>query len=161
MGWCAAIQGGRERVLRTAATASRAIACAVAIGACGASATAATTHSGSLVGVREANFRISTVHSVTAGRITFDVANAGPDRHEFNIVALGSGLRAGRLPLRADGFTVNEELLASRELASVAPQEPGHSTQLTVTLPPGRYVLFCNMEGHYMAGMFSELTVTR
>ena len=26
-------------------------------------------------------------------------------------------------------------------------------------LEPGRYVLFCNMEGHYMAGMHTVLVV--
>jgi uncharacterized cupredoxin-like copper-binding protein len=28
-----------------------------------------------------------------------------------------------------------------------------------VRLPPGHYVLYCNMEGHYLAGMHAEVTV--
>jgi uncharacterized cupredoxin-like copper-binding protein len=28
-----------------------------------------------------------------------------------------------------------------------------------VTLKPGRYILFCNMAGHFMAGMHTELVV--
>ena len=30
---------------------------------------------------------------------------------------------------------------------------------LKLHLAPGRYILFCNMEGHYMAGMHTELVV--
>jgi uncharacterized cupredoxin-like copper-binding protein len=30
----------------------------------------------------------------------------------------------------------------------------------TITLPPGRYELICNIAGHYGAGMYTELDVT-
>jgi uncharacterized cupredoxin-like copper-binding protein len=35
---------------------------------------------------------------------------------------------------------------------ALEPQEPGVHT-LRVNLKPGRYELFCNMAGHYLAGM--------
>ena len=31
---------------------------------------------------------------------------------------------------------------------------------LKLHLAPGRYLLFCNMEGHYMGGMHTELVVS-
>jgi uncharacterized cupredoxin-like copper-binding protein len=31
---------------------------------------------------------------------------------------------------------------------------------VTVTLAPGRYELVCNLPGHYVSGMYGELTVT-
>ena len=37
---------------------------------------------------------------------------------------------------------------------------PGASGCMTITLPPGRYELVCNLPGHYAAGMYTQLTVT-
>jgi len=31
---------------------------------------------------------------------------------------------------------------------------------VTVTLVPGRYELVCNLMGHYVSGMYRQLTVT-
>ena len=61
--------------------------------------------------------------------------------------------------MRADGFTVNEEAIESSEPGAIEPQQPHHTELLDVRLKPGRYVLFCNMEGHYMAGMHTVLVV--
>ena len=37
---------------------------------------------------------------------------------------------------------------------------PGASGRMTVSLAPGRYELVCNYMGHYVSGMYGELTVT-
>lgn len=37
---------------------------------------------------------------------------------------------------------------------------PGASGWVTLTLPPGRYELVCNLPGHYAAGMYTQLVVT-
>jgi uncharacterized cupredoxin-like copper-binding protein len=108
------------------------------------------------VAVTEHDFRIAmSAASVAAGAVTLRIRNAGPDEHEL-IVARA---RADGLPLRHDGFTVDEEALGHGEPGSVEPQQPGATTLLHLDLPPGRYVLFCNMEGHYMAGMHTALVV--
>jgi len=39
--------------------------------------------------------------------------------------------------------------------------EPGKWGSLTVTLPPGKYLLICNLPGHYGAGMSTEFAVTK
>ena len=58
-----------------------------------------------------------------------------------------------------DGLTVDEEAVERSEPGSLEPGAPGAVRDLTVQLKPGRYILFCNMEGHYMAGMHTELVV--
>ena len=114
--------------------------------------------SGTVVGVTERDFHIATsIAQVTRGDVTLQVHNVGPDEHEL-IVAPE---RTGGPPLRSDGFTVNEETIQNSEPGSINPQEPGHTTDLKLHLPPGRYLLFCNMEGHFMGGMHTELVVTQ
>ena len=93
---------------------------------------------------------------LTAGEYTLRVHNEGPTEHELIVARTGG--RA--LPLRADGLTVSEEALQSREAGALEPGRPGAVRDLKVHLAPGRYVLFCNMEGHYMAGMHAELVVS-
>ena len=140
------------------------LACAaIGLGGCGGAAARLAAAGGgagagraSVVAVTERDFRIRTSEAtVPAGAVTLRIHNAGPDQHEL-IVARS---RPGELPLRADGFTVDEESLGRAEPGAVEPQQPGATTLLHLDLPRGRYVLFCNMEGHYMAGMHTSLVV--
>ena len=39
--------------------------------------------------------------------------------------------------------------------------QPGATKALTLDLKPGTYLLVCNLPGHYAAGMWTVLTVTR
>jgi uncharacterized cupredoxin-like copper-binding protein len=57
------------------------------------------------------------------------------------------------LPLRGDGTTVDEETLKSEIVGVLEPGAPGSVRELRVHLAPGRYVLLCNMSGHFMGGM--------
>jgi uncharacterized cupredoxin-like copper-binding protein len=127
---------------------------ALAVGCGGAGK--ASTPSGSIVPVAEGDFHIGVPTSLKAGQYTFRVHNEGPTHHEFIVVRT-----TGRaLPLRPDGLTVDEEAIEHREAGLLEPGAPGAVRDLTVKLKPGRYVFFCNMEGHYMAGMHTELVVT-
>jgi len=36
---------------------------------------------------------------------------------------------------------------------------PGVPGRVTVNLPPGHYVVMCNIEGHYKAGMYADFDV--
>ena len=132
-----------------------AIAVGVLLAGCG-SGTGASAAANAQVNITERDFHIGlSTSTVGAGTVTLRIHNSGPDDHEL-IVA--PQLRGG-LPLRSDGFTVNEEAIASSEPGSVEPQLPGGTENLVVDLKPGKYVLFCNMEGHYMAGMHTTLVV--
>jgi uncharacterized cupredoxin-like copper-binding protein len=57
-----------------------------------------------------------------------------------------------------DGARVDESKLGGiKELGDL---QPGKSGEMQMTLIPGRYVLFCNQPGHFMAGMVATLSVT-
>jgi uncharacterized cupredoxin-like copper-binding protein len=106
--------------------------------------------------VSEGDFHLQAPATLRAGTYTFHVDNHGPTYHELIIAPTTTG----SLPLRKDGLTVDEEALERREPGSLEPAGPGAVRNLTVTLKPGRYVFFCNMEGHYMAGMHAEVDVS-
>lgn len=130
-------------------------ACALLLLGCGDSSRKPST-AGTVIGVTERDFHIAaTLAQVRSGDVTLQVHNVGPDQHEL-IVAPEHNRG---LALRSDGFTVNEEAIQNSERGSIQPQEPGGTTDLKLHLAPGRYLLFCNMEGHYMGGMHTELVV--
>jgi uncharacterized cupredoxin-like copper-binding protein len=109
----------------------------------------------SVVRVTERDFQIAVATSrVAAGSVVVRVTNKGPDQHELIVVRDN-----GRLPLRADGMTVDEESLAKQIVGALEPGPPGDVRELRLTLAPGRYLLLCNMYGHYMAGMHAGLLV--
>jgi uncharacterized cupredoxin-like copper-binding protein len=122
----------------------------------GCGATKSSAGGGTVVGVTERDFQItvSTSH-VPAGKIVFRAHNDGPDAHEL-IVVRSDG---GRLRLRPDGMTVDEEGLAKWIVGSLEPGRSGVTRELRLRLAPGRYTLLCNMYGHYMGGMHSTLVV--
>jgi uncharacterized cupredoxin-like copper-binding protein len=137
--------------------ASGVLACAgaVILGGCGGSRPAAS--GGTAVAVTERDFHISTTTStVPAGDVVLRVHNEGPDQHELIVVPE----RPGGLKLRTDGFTVNEEAIQNSEPGSLVPGQPGSTRDLKLNLKPGRYVLFCNMSGHFLGGMHMVLVVS-
>ena len=110
---------------------------------------------GTLIRVREGDFRINvTPNHVRAGNVLVVVKNQGPDTHELIIVRSRPWL-----PLRRDGLTVDERALEPVTVASVDGTGPGGVRHLRLHLERGRYELFCNMAGHFMAGMHGQLVV--
>jgi uncharacterized cupredoxin-like copper-binding protein len=43
----------------------------------------------------------------------------------------------------------------------VSELDPGKAGSLTIPLKPGKYLLICNVPGHYAAGMWTEFEVTQ
>ena len=111
--------------------------------------------SGPVVPVTERDFQIQAPTHLAAGPVTLRVRNEGPDQHELIVVRAPSGT----LPIRRDGFTVAEESVEESEPGVLEPGEPGAVRDLHLNLSPGRYVFFCNMEGHFMGGMHHEVVV--
>jgi uncharacterized cupredoxin-like copper-binding protein len=107
------------------------------------------------VRVTERDFKISAPRRVRSGNLLISVRNRGPDAHELIVVREPSV----RLPLRRDGSTVSEEKLEPVIAGALEPGEPGSVRQLRLHLAPGRYTLFCNMSGHYLGGMHTQLEV--
>jgi len=111
-----------------------------------------------VVKVDERDFQIAVSPArVTGGLVDLQVDNEGPDMHELIVVRAED---AATLPMRPDGMTVNEAAVARVTVASLEPGEPGSVRNIEVKLLPGRYVLFCNMSGHFMGGMHTPLVVT-
>jgi uncharacterized cupredoxin-like copper-binding protein len=107
------------------------------------------------IGATEKDFAISLAQSsVPSGDVTFNISNEGPSAHEFVVVE--SDLAPDALPVKDD--EVEEDTLDSiGEQEDIAPNT---TTDLTLTLDPGSYVVFCNITGHYEQGMYAGLTVT-
>lgn len=95
---------------------------------------------------------VVTPTSVSAGKTTFVVTNRGEMVHEMVVVPAPDGAAALK---EADG-SANE----AGSLGEAADLEPGATARMTVTLPAGRYVLLCNLPGHFAGGMWADLTVS-
>jgi len=148
----------RTTFVWTGATVALTIASMLAGGALTAGATAGATarsrHPATLA-VTERDFHISAPRSITAGRVNVVVTNDGPDMHELLVVRdTGSPL-----PRNRDGITVNEDALKPITAGNLEPGEPGRVRTLPLSLQPGRYIMFCNMAGHELGGMHTELVV--
>ena len=142
--------GARLRPLACLAVAGVAVA---SVSGCGSSS--GGSDGARVVRVAERDFRISAPRSLRAGNVVFRVHNRGPDDHELIVVRTADG----RLPLRSDGLTVDEEALERAEAGALEPGLPDSVRELKLHLTPGRYVLLCNMSGHYFGGMHSMLVV--
>ena len=59
-----------------------------------------------------------------------------------------------------EGTEVDEERQGVQHVDEVEDVKAGTTKQLTVDLTPGRYVLLCNLPGHYKLGMETGLTVS-
>ena len=112
---------------------------------------------GTPVDVTLRDFHIQTAEqTVAAGHVVFRVQNDAPMTHEFVVVR--TDLPDDQLPIGSDGLSVNEEWLSAMgELDDVPASQ---SRSLPLDLAPGRYVFFCNLEGHYLGGMHGVLEVT-
>jgi uncharacterized cupredoxin-like copper-binding protein len=94
---------------------------------------------------------------VKAGTVTFDVTNVSKNEEEHEFLVAKTELTPGQLPITQAGARVDESKLPGLE--ELGDLEPGVSRRLTLDLTPGKYLLFCNEEGHFTAGMYAYLTV--
>jgi uncharacterized cupredoxin-like copper-binding protein len=129
------------------------VAALVAGGCAGGHSPSAT--GGALVHVTERDFHITVSPDVVpAGPVQLVDTNDGPDMHELLVVRAD-----GPLPMRHDGLTVDENAIHRSMAGQLDATAPDSHHVLRLRLRPGRYVLFCNMLGHYLGGMQAELVV--
>jgi uncharacterized cupredoxin-like copper-binding protein len=111
---------------------------------------------GPVLDVKVRDFKIQPSQpTVEDGLVTLRVRNEGPTTHEF--VLIRSQLPADELPIAADGLSVDEDRVVP--LGELTEVEAGASGSLTLALTHGRFVLFCNLEGHYLTGMYASIEV--
>ena len=122
-----------------------------------AAAPVETETEGTGLGATEKDFSITLdSEEVASGETTFDIMNEGPSVHEF--VVFKTVLAPDALPTDADG-AVDEEGKGVTHLGEVEDVQVGATAQLALDLEPGKYVVICNLPGHYAAGMYAGLTV--
>lgn len=95
--------------------------------------------------------------SVPAGKVTFEVTNDSSVMiHEMVVAPVAD--KNTPLPYSQKTQKVDED--KAGHLGEVAELEPRGSGALTLTLKPGTYILYCNIPGHYVLGMWTLLEVT-
>lgn len=100
----------------------------------------------------------ATPDKIKAGEVTFAVTNDSKSLiHEMIVAPVASA--DTELPYDKDANGVIEE--KTGDLGEVSELDPGKSGALTVNLKPGTYVLFCNVPGHYVMGMWTTVVVTQ
>lgn len=98
--------------------------------------------------------------TVPAGRITFHAVNQSKDLvHELIVVRPKPGQMALTLPYDDKKAEVVESRID--RLGEISDLRPGASGTITLNLTPGLYILLCNQAGHYKAGMYATLSVTK
>lgn len=143
-------------------TAALAGAGAITLAACGASTTtsskpaSASDSARQRIAARVGDYRIEVDRGTApSGAVRFDIRNDGRVVHEF--VILRSDHAADALP--REGAEVSEHG-AGKLQDEVENIGPGKTVSLTTRLKPGRYVLICNLTGHYGRGMHAAFRVT-
>ena len=98
--------------------------------------------------------------AVKAGATTIEAPNEGSVEHEM--VIFKTDMDPGKLPTEANG-EVNEEKMdkIAKSAGEIPDVEAGETKSSQFKLTPGRYVMFCNLPGHYAGGMYGTLTVTK
>lgn len=135
-----------------------ALALLLAIGLAGCSTSSSSAATGSRIDVTMHDFGIKVSrHSVPAGTVVLHVTNDGPSTHEINVDR--TRYSSGEIPLQRDGLTAAEDAKGLRRIDSIEQVNLHRTADLTVELKPGRYVLWCNLEGHYLGGMHETFNV--
>ena len=96
---------------------------------------------------------LASAKAASSGKVTFRVTNIGRINHEM--VVMKSSLPPSKLPVNA-----NHRVVEKGVVGEAGDVHPGQTKTVTLTLPAGRYVLLCNIAGHYKAGQYSGF-VTR
>ena len=95
--------------------------------------------------------------SVKAGETTFEVLNSSEDTIHEMIIARLKDLTL-IFPYNENESRVEEDRIET--LGEVSELDPGARGALRLDLKPGNYLLFCNIPGHFRAGMWTVFTVT-
>ena len=141
----------------------RAVGLALVVGGCGGDDDENATGSGTTDTV-EAEKRVTTL-DVSMTEFKFAPANPELARGPIEITATNKGKTPHELVLLrtdANPSKLRKERKAVSEKKSVGeiPEVPaGRERVETFDLKPGKYVMVCNIPGHYDAGMYGSLTV--
>jgi len=145
----------RHRELRSRAGWTCAAALAVfAIVAAACSAGPSDTSETPGLYVDMSDFKIVTDHpSIAAGHLVIGIRNHASTAHELKVIK--TDLAPDQLPVDSATAKAKEDGKVGELLNIVG----GASRKLVLELTPGKYVLICNVAGHYQLGMHAGLEV--
>ena len=126
------------------------IAAAMAVGAVGALAAGSQTSAKTAKVVVKEWTVTPSVKRVPAGSVTFVVTNTGKVGHELVVIKTNKAPKA--LPMKGSQAS---EAGAKGEVEV----KSGQTKRLTLKLKAGKYVLICNLPGHYKAGQSAGFQV--
>jgi uncharacterized cupredoxin-like copper-binding protein len=89
-----------------------------------------------------------------AGTLRIRARNVGDGEHE--LVVARTRRKPGKLPTKKNGDVREGAINVIGEISELPPGEAGR-TELQVK--SGRYVMFCNVSGHYAQGMYGRLNI--
>ena len=95
---------------------------------------------------------ILSVATVKAGTVRFGIKNEGSMEHSFELIR--TDLPFDQLPTTGDSKAKEDGLI--KQVKSIA---VGKVSVVTADLAAGKYVVICNVAGHYQLGMRAALAV--
>ena len=95
---------------------------------------------------------ILSVETVKAGTVKFGIKNEGGMEHSFELIK--TDLPFDKLPTTADAKAKEDGLI--KQVKSIA---VGKVSVVSADLAAGKYVIICNVAGHYQLGMRAAFTV--
>jgi manganese oxidase len=114
------------------------LAALLLLAACAGPAASPSPSAGPAIAVALADFMITpTTVTATSGSVTIDVTSHGPTVHNMTI-----------------------RDAAGQHVANSVDLHAGESDEVTATLAPGQYTIFCSFAGHESLGMHASLAVT-
>ena len=121
--------------------------------ACGGAAPSDTSEVPTLY-VDMSDYKLVTDHpSIAAGRVVIGIRNHAAMLHELKVIK--TDLAPDQLPV--DGATA--KVKEDGKVGGLDNIAGGASRKLVLDLGPGKYVLICNVAGHYQLGMRVGLEV--
>lgn len=123
----------------------------------GAATTAPTTAAETTITMGDFFFDPKDV-TAEAGTVTISAPNEGKVVHE--LVVFKSDADPASLPV--SGGEIDEDALAkegSELVSEIEDVEPGATKEGSFDFTAGKYVMFCNLPGHYEQGMYGSVTV--
>ena len=128
--------------------------------AAGAQSTTGGAGGGATLAIKMGDFFFAPSNATAkAGPTTIEAPNEGSVEHE--LVLFKTNMDPAKLPTEASGEVDEEKLDEIAEEGGEVPDvEAGESKSGKFNLTPGKYVMFCNLPGHYAQGMYGTLTVT-
>ncbi len=130
--------------------------------ACGTTSNSTPTPAGSSAApgahvVSLSEWKVSVTSSLSAQKLTFQVANAGSQQHE--LLVFKSDLDPSRYPAESSG-AIQEDGPGISKISDGDNLDPGKSQARTVDLTkPGKYLFVCNLPGHFKLGMYAVVEV--